>query len=94
MEVTFKDPIGPSTSQALFKLVQVIKELKKLIPQELPIFIYKLVSLDPTGVVVETWEIGVQEIFSIEFGQDLDYSSEEMQTPKIVIKPMYCILRS
>ena len=92
MEVTFKDPIGPSSSKVLFNLIKFVEELEKVIPTGLPLFTYKLISLDPTGVEVEVWEIGVQDIVSIEFGQDLDYASEEMQTPKIIIKPMYCLL--
>jgi hypothetical protein len=93
MEVTFKDPIGPSTSHALYKLIKLIEELKRIIPSELPLFFYKIVSLDPTGVPVETWEIGVREVLSISFGQDLDYASDEMQTPKVIFRPMYCVLK-
>jgi hypothetical protein len=92
MEITFKDPIGPSSSQQLFKLISFIEKVKEGLPSEQPLFIYKIISLDPTGVTVETWEIGVKDVISIKFGQKLDYASNEMVTPKIVIQPMYCIL--
>lgn len=90
MEVTFIDMVGISSSKGLFKLIQTVSELKKVIPTGLPLFTYKLISLDPTGVVIETWEIGVSEILSVNFGEDLDYGSEELQRPKLVMRPMYC----
>lgn len=92
MTVTFKDPVGPSSSKSLFHLIKIVEELKKIVLPGLPLFTYKIFMLDPTGVVVETWEIGVQDIISIEFGADLDYSSDEIQRPKIVMRPLYCLL--
>jgi hypothetical protein len=95
MEVTFIDPIGPpSTSHLLFKLIETLEILQKVKSSDSPIFMYKLMSLDPTGVVVETWEISVGEVLSVDFGKDLDYSSDELQMPKIVMRPMYCVLKS
>ena len=92
MTITFKDPIGPSSTKSLYNLIMVVEELKKVTLPSLPLFIYKILMLDPTGVVVETWDIAVQDIISVEFGQDLDYSSDEMQTPKMTIRPLYCHL--
>jgi len=84
MEITFKDPIGYSTSERLYKLV-VTKDKSTILTQ------FTIDMLDPTGVLVEKWLIGIQEIISIDFG-DLDYSNTDMLNPKIIIKPSYCIL--
>jgi hypothetical protein len=92
MMVTFKDPIGPSSTKPLYQLIKLVEELKKITLPGLPLFTYKIFMLDPTGITVETWEIGVQDIISIEFGENLDYSSDEFVSPKITMRPLYCLL--
>lgn len=63
IKIEFVDPIGPSTSKILFKLIH---------PEPKEGFKIYIKSLDPTGVVVETWKVEVKRIKTINFG-DLSY---------------------
>ena len=56
IKIEFHDPIGPSTSQLL------MCDFK---PKEK--FDYKLELLDPTGVVIEQWEINSCDVKSVDF---------------------------
>lgn len=88
IKIEFYDPIRPSTSQALFNIVNFIelhKDKKKL-------FDIYIKSLDPTGCVIEKWVISVEKVLTINFG-DLEYNNDELQTPYIIIKPINCILQ-
>jgi hypothetical protein len=79
IDVTFRDPIGPSAAQALMEWVRLHAEsvtgrmgyaagYKKDVELEL---------LDPTGVVIEKWILQGTMITSADFGS-LDYSSEDI----------------
>lgn len=79
MDVTFKDPIGPSSSQALMEWVRLHAEsvtgrmgyaagYKKDVELEM---------LDPAGVVVEKWILQGTMLTSADFGS-LDYSSDDI----------------
>jgi len=93
MQVTFKDPIGPSASQALMEWFRLHAEsvtgrmgyaagYKKDIELEM---------LDPTGVVVQKWIL--QGTFMTGFdGQALDYSRDEIATIQVGLRPDRCIL--
>jgi hypothetical protein len=91
MKMTFIDPVEPSSSKALLNLIKFAETQRKITPLELPIFFYDLVSLDPTGVVIERWRIGVNEIIFVDFGE-CDYSSSDIQQPLLIIKPLFCQL--
>lgn len=93
IDVTFKDPIGPSAAQALMEWVRLHAEsvtgrmgyaagYKKDIELEM---------LDPTGVVVEKWIIQGAFITSAAFGS-LDYSSEDIAEITVTLRPDRCIL--
>jgi hypothetical protein len=93
IDVTFKDPIGPSAAQALMEWVRLHAEsvtgrmgyaagYKKDIELEM---------LDPTGVVVEKWIIQGAFITSANFGS-LDYSSEDIAEITVTLRPDRCIL--
>lgn len=73
----FIDPIGPSTSSALFNIIQ--KHFKED-------FSYKLEMLDPTGVVIEKWSINGCKIVEINFGE-LDYANDGLVKCFMTIKP-------
>lgn len=73
----FLDPINPSVSKSLFELMDA--ELTET-------FDYKLEMLDPTGVVVETWEITDCEIISIDLGA-LNYELDDLAKCTMVVKP-------
>jgi len=79
ISVTFRDPIGPSASQALMEWVRLHSEsvtgrqgyaagYKKDVELEL---------LDPTGVVIEKWILQGTMLTNVDFG-GLDYSTSEI----------------
>ena len=79
IDVTFRDPIGPSAAQALMEWVRLHSEsvtgrqgyaagYKKDIELEL---------LDPTGVVIEKWILQGTMLTNVDFGS-LDYSTSEI----------------
>jgi hypothetical protein len=79
ISVTFRDPIGPSATQALMEWVRLHSEsvtgrqgyaagYKKDIELEM---------LDPTGVVIEKWILQGTMLNDVDFGS-LDYSSYEI----------------
>ena len=79
IDVTFRDPIGPSATQALMEWIRLHSEsvtgrqgyaagYKKDVELEM---------LDPTGVVIEKWILQGTMVTSANFG-DLDYSSSDI----------------
>ncbi len=79
IRVTFRDPIGPSASQALMEWFRLHAEsvtgrmgyaagYKKDIELEM---------LDPTGVVIEKWILQGTFITGLDFGE-LDYSRDDI----------------
>jgi hypothetical protein len=79
ISVTFRDPIGPSASQALMEWVRLHSEsvtgrqgyaagYKKDVELEM---------LDPTGVVVQKWILQSCQLNDVDFG-GLDYSSSDL----------------
>jgi hypothetical protein len=88
IKIVFNDPITPSTSQSLFKIVEF---LKINVNDSKILFNIKIKSLDPTGVEVEEWVIDVEKVLTINFGE-FDYSDNTMQQPYMVIKPLNCVL--
>ena len=76
IELNFRDPIGPSTSQALYILIR---------ENGLKPFNFKLELLDPTGVVVERWDIMNTTIKSIDFGH-LSMDENEIANCKMVVE--------
>lgn len=93
IDVTFKDPIGPSAAQALMEWVRLHAEsvtgrmgyaagYKKDIELEM---------LDPTGVVVEKWILQGTFLTNADFGS-LDYSSEDIAEISVTLRPDRCIL--
>ena len=79
ISVTFRDPIGPSATQALMEWVRLHSETvtgrqgyaagyKKDVELEM---------LDPTGVVVQKWILQGTQLNDVDFG-GLDYSSSDL----------------
>ena len=72
MQLTFLDPIGPSTSQILMEWVRLHAE--SLTGRMGYAAGYKknilLKSLDPTGIEVEKWFLEQCQIVSIDFGEN------------------------
>ena len=93
IDVTFKDPIGPSASQALMEWVRLHAEsvtgrmgyaagYKKDIELEM---------LDPTGVVVEKWILQGTFLTNVDFGS-LEYSDDEIADISATLRMDRCIL--
>ena len=93
MRVTFKDPIGPSASQALMEWFRLHAEsvtgrmgyaagYKKDIELEM---------LDPTGVVVEKWILYGTFLTSVDFGS-LGYSTDALADITASLRPDRCVL--
>lgn len=89
IEITFIDPIGPSTSQILFDFINKTKKYnffnKKILN-------FEISTLDPTGMIVEIWEISVSEIKSIDFG-DLNINNQQPTNISMILKPNKCNLK-
>jgi len=92
IDVTFKDPIGPSASQALMEWFRLHAEsvtgrmgyaagYKKDIELEM---------LDPVGVVVEKWILQGTFLTKLGFG-DLDYSRDDLATITCTLRMDRCI---
>ena len=93
IDVTFRDPIGPSASQALMEWFRLHAEsvtgrmgyaagYKKTVELEM---------LDPTGVVVEKWQLVGTFMTKIDFGK-LDYSSDDLADITVTLRMDRCIL--
>ncbi len=93
IDVTFKDPIGPSAAQALMEWVRLHAEsvtgrmgyaagYKKDIELEM---------LDPTGVVVEKWILQGTFMTNVDFGS-LEYSDDEIADITATLRMDRCIL--
>lgn len=91
--VTFKDPIGPSASQALMEWFRLHAEsvtgrmgyaagYKRNVDLEM---------LDPTGVVVERWKLEGCFLTKLNFGA-LDYKTDEIATIECSLRMDRCIL--
>lgn len=92
LRVTFRDPIGPSASQALMEWIRLHAEsvtgrmgyaagYKKDIELEM---------LDPTGVVVEKWILQGTFISDINF-KELDYNNDALATIECSLRMDRCI---
>ena len=93
IQVTLRDPIGPSASQAIMEWVRLHSE--SVTGRQGYAAGYKrdveLEMLDPTGVVVSKWILKNAFITDADFG-NLDYSSDELSEITITIQMDYAIL--
>lgn len=93
IQVSLRDPIGPSASQAIMEWVRLHSE--SVTGRQGYAAGYKrdveLEMLDPTGVVVSKWILKNAFITSADFG-DLDYSQDDLAAINITLRMDYCIL--
>jgi hypothetical protein len=92
ISITFRDPIGPSASQAL---MEWFREHAESVTGRMGYAVsYKkdieLDMLDPSGVVVERWIIQGAMITDMNF-QDLSYAEEGLAEIQVTIQPDRCI---
>lgn len=86
--MVFLDPIGPSVSDGLYNIVNLLKTNTS---NDEKLFDIKIDSLDPTGFVIETWIVEVENVLTINFGE-LDYTVNEVEKPYMTLKIKNCIL--
>lgn len=93
INVTLRDPIGPSASQAVMEWVRLHSE--SITGRQGYAAGYKrdleLEMLDPTGVVVQKWILKNCFITDANFG-NLSYSDDEIAQITLTIQPDYCVL--
>jgi hypothetical protein len=93
MTVKFRDPIGPSATQAIMEWVRLHAEsvtgrmgyaagYKKNVDLEM---------LDPTGVVVEKWILEGTLITKVAWG-NVAYSDDKLADFDVTLQPDRCIL--
>ena len=93
INVKFRDPIGPSASQALMEWVRLHAEsvtgrmgyaagYKKDIDLEM---------LDPTGVVIEKWSLIQCFLTDVDFGS-VGYTDDGLADISLTLRPDYCVL--
>jgi hypothetical protein len=80
--IKLRDPIGPSTSQSLMELIHPDLKNKHKVKEK---FSLQIEMLDPTGVVVEKWQLDNCEFKSIDFGK-LSYDNDNLVTCTLTIK--------
>lgn len=90
---TFRDPIGPSASQAIMEWVRLHSE--SVTGRQGYAAGYKrdveLEMLDPTGVVVQKWILKNCMLTNVNFGE-LDYNSSDLATIQATLRFDYAIL--
>lgn len=93
IEITLRDPIGPSASQAVMEWVRLHSE--SVTGRQGYAAGYKrdliIEMLDPTGVSVSQWILKSCMITNSSFGT-LQYSDDGLATISITVQPQYCIL--
>jgi hypothetical protein len=93
MQLTFIDPIGPSTSQQLMEWVRLHAE--SLTGRMGYAAGYKknilLKAVDPTGVEIEKWTLEQCMVTGIDFGEN-SYEEDGLTTIQLTIQPWRCIL--
>ena len=93
INVTLRDPIGPSATQAIMEWIRLCAEsvtgrmgyaagYKRNVDLEM---------LDPTGVVVEKWILEGTFLTGVDF-QNLSYSDDKLATIQATLRMDRCIL--
>lgn len=93
MQITLRDPIGPSASQAIMEWVRLHSE--SVTGRQGYAAGYKrdleIEMLDPTGVVVSKWILKNAFITNADFGT-LDYGNDDLAQIDITLQYDYAIL--
>ena len=93
INITLRDPIGPSASQAVMEWIRLHSE--SATGRQGYAVAYKrdliLEMLDPTGTAVSQWILKSCMCVSASFGE-LSYDDDSLATIQLSIRPQYCIL--
>jgi hypothetical protein len=82
IEIVFCDIIEKSVIQGLLNIIKHIKT--KVIK---PLFNLEIKLLNDKGIIIESWNIAVNKVISIDLG-GFDYNNLNIRQPKIIIKPL------
>ena len=93
IQVTLRDPIGPSASQAVMEWIRLASESVTGRQGYASSYARDMIieMLDPTGVAVSQWILKNCIPLVGNFGE-LSYDSDELATIELTIRPQYCIL--
>ena len=92
IEVSLFDPISPSMTEAVHSVMYFCKKNKlNFFSKKKCLFEIIIKGLDPTGVEVERWSVGIKEIVSIDFGS-YDYAEDGIQSIRLEFKTSDCRL--
>ena len=93
INITMRDPIGPSASQAVMEWVRLHSE--SVTGRQGYAAGYKrdieLEMLDPTGVVVSKWILKNCMLTDVDFG-NLDYNTDDLATIQATLRFDYAVL--
>lgn len=88
--VEFIDPVEPSVSKSLLKIVEFLKTAKT--NNDKTLFVVRIKSMDTIGKEIEEWIVSVENVLTINFGE-LNYGIDEIQKPYLTFKPLNCVLK-
>lgn len=93
INLSLRDPIGPSASQAVMEWVRLCAEsvtgrMGYAVSYMRDI---QLECLDPTGTAIQLWILKNCMPVNAKFG-DLAYNSDELATIDLTLQPQYCVL--
>ncbi len=93
IQVTLRDPIGPSSAQAVMEWVRLHSE--SITGRQGYAAGYKrdveLEMLDPTGVVCEKWILKNTFLSDVNYG-NLSYTDDALADITMTLRPDYCVL--
>ena len=70
--MVLRDPVAPSVSKVLYTISEELREYE--FNPDHTLFTLTMEHLDPTGAVIETWEVEINCVSNIRFGH-VDYST-------------------
>lgn len=93
IQITLRDPIGPSASQAVMEWIRLATESATGRQGYAVAYARDLIleMLDPTGVAVSQWVLKNCIPISCNFGE-LSYDDDGLADITLTIRPYYCIL--
>ena len=93
IQCSFRDPIGPSASQAIMEWVRLGTESVTGRQGYASGYMrdVELEMLDPTGVVVQKWILKNCMLTEVNFG-DLNYNSSDLATIQCTLRYTYAVL--
>jgi hypothetical protein len=89
INIVLNDFISPGVIKPIYKLYNDVKDIDLLNDEDF--FNFKIICVDPTGYIIEEWDITVDFIEYINFG-DLNMLDDSISNISIKIIPRFCKL--